>query len=95
MQTGAADPNAAAGQAAQGQWPSDYYSNYWGGEYFVSSFNKVLICSRQGTMDNKPLVNRARQMVSIKALLNFVLVFLSIFGRCIHCQFVFRLSVLV
>ncbi|CAL1696566.1 unnamed protein product [Somion occarium] len=33
VQTGAADPNAAAGQAAQGQWPSDYYSNYWGGYY--------------------------------------------------------------
>lgn len=32
-QAGAADPTAAAGQAAQGQWPSDYYSNYWGGEH--------------------------------------------------------------
>ena len=35
-QAGAADPTAAAGQAAQGQWasadPSTYYSNYWGGE---------------------------------------------------------------
>lgn len=35
-QAGAADPNAAAGQAAQGQWPSDYYSNYWGGEYLLT-----------------------------------------------------------
>ena len=32
-QAGNADPTAAAGQAAQGQWPSDYYSNYWGGEH--------------------------------------------------------------
>ena len=36
-QAGAADPSAAAGQAAQGQWASDpsYYSNYWGGEFNV------------------------------------------------------------
>jgi len=35
-QQGGADPNSAAGQGPQGQWPSDpssYYSNYWGGYY--------------------------------------------------------------
>lgn len=36
---GAADPTAAAGQAAQGQWagadPNSYYSNYWGGKCTV------------------------------------------------------------
>ena len=40
-QAGAADPTAAAGQAAQGQWagadPSTYYSNYWGGKCYVLS----------------------------------------------------------
>lgn len=40
-QAGAADPNAAAGQAAQGQWasdPSSYYSNYWGGKSSKHSY---------------------------------------------------------
>ncbi|KAI0082208.1 RNA-binding domain-containing protein [Panus rudis PR-1116 ss-1] len=32
-QAGAADPTAAAGQAAQGQWSTNDYYNYWGGYY--------------------------------------------------------------
>jgi len=37
VQSGAADPSAAAGQGAQGGWPGGdanaYYANYWGGYY--------------------------------------------------------------
>ncbi|KIM84587.1 hypothetical protein PILCRDRAFT_67510 [Piloderma croceum F 1598] len=46
-QPGAADPNAAAAAGqGQGQWPggdpSSYYSNYWGGEFFVCLFTSHL-----------------------------------------------------
>ncbi len=66
-QPGAADPNAAAGQTAQGQWagadPSSYYSNYWGGESDLLQLNDIrLLIRMQGIMVLKRLGSKGRKL---------------------------------
>ena len=60
-QTGAVDPSAATGQAAQGQWagadPNSYYSNYWGGKFCLPLGRFTLLTElTQDTTVSKPLV---------------------------------------